>query len=358
MSEEREIGLLLGLLRGDAAFRLEPGSFDAGRLIGLAERHGVAARLWQVAREKEGVITGEDLDHLGNRCRESAMRSLSQLQELKHIAGVLNAAGIGYACIKGPQLSRMVYGREALKESVDLDFLLVHAKDLPAVHDLLTRQGYTRSNLNAYKKPWARKLFLVAKREVAYYNPEHQIAIDLHVRPGANTYLTAGHFKDLLTILAHFDLEGTYVPVLPDEVYFVYLCYHGALHQFSRLAWLLDIRAFLQLKKDSLDYNKMLGIAQRLRTERAVYLALYLLHDYFGDKIPEPLKIHDIRSRRMIFLVKRCQKLIGENDAYGVSWRGRIGKLVYVMLLIRGFAGRVDLIYGIFMRMLAGRLKG
>ena len=356
MREEREIGLLLGLLRGGSGFRIGPGTFDAGRLIGLAERHGVAYRLWQYAREQEGLFAMEQLTRLGNRCRESAMRSLSQLQELKRIAGVLNEKSIGYACIKGPQLSRMVYGREALKESVDLDILLVRAGDLPAVHDMLTHQGYTRSNLNTYKKPWARKLFLVAKREVAYYNPEQKCAIDLHVRPGANTYLTAGRFKDLLTALIPFDLEGTPVPVLPDEAYFVYLCYHGALHQFSRLAWLMDIRAFLQLKKNTLDYAVVRNIASTLWAERHVGLALQLLEDYYGDEIPGPLSGLVTRSNRMRFLASNCRRMIGRDTSYGLSLKGRFGKLVYMMVLLRGWAGKVDWIYGIIMRMLAGRV--
>lgn len=357
MREEWEIGLLLGLLKGDSGFRIEPGTFDAGMLMRLAERHGVAYRLWQFARENEGIFAGEQLTRLGNRCRESAMRSLNQLQELKRIAGVMNEMGIGCACIKGPQLSRMVYGREAQKESVDLDILLVRAGDLQAVHDMLTRQGYTRSNLNAYKKPWTRKLFLVAKREVAYFNPEHQCAIDLHVRPGANTYLTAVRFKDLLNALIPFDLEGTPVPVLPDEAYFVYLCYHGALHQFSRLAWLMDIRAFLQLKKNTMDYAVVRNIASTLWVERHVGLALHLLADYFGDEIPGPLAVLVTRSHRMRFLASNCRRMTGKDESYSGSIRGRFGKLVYMLLLIRGIAGKIDLLYGIMVRLAAGRMK-
>jgi hypothetical protein len=356
-SEECEIGILLKLLRGDASFQLHPGTFDTGRLIRLVERHRVVHALLRITQERKDIFTDEQRARIGNRCREGAMRSLGQLQELKRIAVVLNERGLGYACIKGPQLSRMIYGREALKESVDLDILLVHAADLPEVHQVFTEQGYTRSNLNAYPGAFARKIFLIAKREVHYFNPECQCAIDLHVRPGANTYLTAGRFKDLLLKLVSCDLEGTPMPVLPDEEYFVYLCYHGALHQFSRLAWLMDIRAFLQLKKNTLDYAGVRNIARKLRVERHVGLALHLLEDYFGDEIPRSLLKKMIRSWRMRFLVSNCRLLIGRDVAYGLSLRGRFGKLVYMMVLIRGIAGKIDLLYGIMVRMVAGLLK-
>ena len=355
MRKEEEIALLLGILGGNNGLKVDPGSFDANRLIRLAERHRVVYALWKYGREKEGWFTGEQLARLENRCRDYAMRSLGQLHELKNIASILNERGIAYACIKGPQLSLMIYGREALKESVDLDILLVHAGDLSQVHELLTKAGYTRSNLNDYTGRFTRKLFLMAKREVHYYNRENHIAIDLHARPGANTYLTAGNFKHLLSGLTTSDLEGTPVPVMPDEAYLAYLCYHGALHQFSRLAWLMDIRAFLHLKKDTLDYDRMLAVARTLRSERHLFLALRLLEDYFSEEIPGPLSERIPRTPRMNYLARHCRQMIGKEERYELSRRGRFGKLAYMMVLIRGLSGKLDLLFGIVLRFLMVR---
>jgi hypothetical protein len=144
--------------------------------------------------------------------------------------------------------------------------------------------------------------------------------------------------------------------VLPDEEYFVYLCYHGALHQFSRLAWLMDIRAFLHMKKDSLDYPVLLKIARTLQVERHTGLTLRLLEDYFGDEIPEPLSVLLTHSRRMRFLTKNCHRMAGRETSYGLSLRGRSGKLVYMMVMIKGLAGKIDLLYGIIMRMVVERM--
>jgi hypothetical protein len=46
-----------------------------------------------------------------------------------------------------------------------------------------------------------------------------------------------------------------------------------------------------------------------------------------------------------------------QDEPYGASWRGRSGKLIYMMVLIRGMSGRADLLYGIFLRWLAGLWK-
>jgi|GEM_PF-2797433 hypothetical protein len=357
MSKETEIGLLLKILGGDAGLQVIPGSVDTGRLIRLAERHRVVYHLRQFAHEHTRVFSDEQIAGLNKRCHEGALRSLNQLRELKRIAGAMNERGIGYVCIKGPQLSRMIYGREALKESVDLDFILVNAGDLLEAHAVLTELGYTFSNLNEYRKRLNRKLFLIAKREVYYYNRDNRSAIDLHIRPGSNTYLTAGLFRGFLSPLSASDLDGTPVPVLPDEAYFAYLCYHGALHQFSRLAWLMDIRAFLQLKRGTLDYNRLLEIAYSLHAERHLFLALRLLEEYFNDEIPEPLSKLVIRSPRIHFLASNCRSMIGRDTSYGLSLKGRFGKLLYMMVLLRGWTGKVDWIYGIIMRMLVGMIR-
>ncbi len=61
------------------------------------------------------------------------------------------------------------------------------------------------------------------------------------------------YFSDVFNDLETFDLDGHPVTIFAREQYLVYLCYHGALHQFSRLGWLMDIRAFVATFRDVLD---------------------------------------------------------------------------------------------------------
>jgi hypothetical protein len=217
------------------------------------------------------------------------------------------------------------------------------------VHEIFAQLGYTESNLNDYPGKWRRKIFLVAKREVHYFNKENKCAIDLHIRPGANTYITAKYFKGFLADLKTFDLEGTPVPVLQDEAYFVYLCYHGALHQFIRLAWLLDIRAFLQQKEKTLDREKIKNIARTLNVERSVALALLLLEQYFGDPFVASLN-YNVQSDRVWELASKCHKMLSSKPGYVLSIKGRLDKVLYIMKLVKGLPGKIDWFYGIFMR--------
>lgn len=357
MNEDLEIQLLLQIVKGGKAPALSP-PFDNGRLMDLALRHRVGYYLMQYAQQHKELFSPQQITGLDERCRQSALRSLRQLSEVKRIAEALTRERIGFACIKGLQLSRMVYGREALKESVDIDIMLTDSGDLMKVHDLLNSIGYTRSNLNQYKGRLKRRIFLIAKREIHYFSRETRCAIDLHVRPGANTYLTTRYFNGFLSTLKTDDLEGTTVPVLPDEAYLAYLCYHGSLHRYSRLAWLLDIRAFLKVKSSTLDYSKLMHTARQIHAERHVCLTFLLLEKYFNDQIP--LYISELQAfrqmcgtKRMKYLVSVCTAALGRDYDYEMTLRARIEKVIFMMLLVDSLASRIDWLYGIGMRVLA-----
>ncbi len=344
-----EIEILLRILKGEDLSDCSRGEWDVTALTQLALRHKQAYPLLQFARQYSSLFPGDLFPQIENHCRKSAFQSLSQLNELKRIAGRLNESGIPIVVIKGPQLSRMLYGREAMKESVDLDIMLVNGNDLPTVHALLTEAGYTHSNLNDYPGKIRRKLFLIAKREVSYYNPGNRIAIDLHIRPGANTYLTESRFNDFFQRLQQYDLEGTPVTILSDEAYFVYLCYHGALHQFARLAWLADIRAFLKVKAEGMDFNKVQAIAGKWRVMNCVDLALRLIKNYFQEEyLPYALP----ESWRLKYLASCCKKVLYKKPGYGIALSGRINKTIYIGFLLEGLAARIDWLFGITMRKL------
>lgn len=352
----REVQALLAVLSGYEDRQIGLKDIDKGRLTELALRHRLSHDMLQYARRHPDFLQPEHIRILEERCRQNALTSLLQLQELVKISERLRSRHIPFAVIKGQQLSRMLYGREASKESVDLDLMLPDAADLPEVMKLLEALGYTRSNLSSYRQGWRRKFFLLAKREVACINPVNQCAVDLHIRPGANTYLTAGRFEGFFDDLRDFELEGTVLRVPPDEKYLVYLCYHGSLHQFSRLAWLTDIRAFIQTRKENPDYTKVLAIACKLRVERSLILALLLLKEYFGDPVPPDLVSQSVRTWRMRFLASVCCSQLHRDPQYGLSLQGRIVKFMYVMVLLKGTAARMDWVFGIIMRMLVKML--
>ncbi len=350
---EGEVRILLKILKGRVVQGLTDDRFDPEKLIRLARMHRVTYQLYVFALGHPSVFDTFQMEILADRCRQHAFHSLNQLNELIRVAADFQQSGIQIVVLKGPQLARMVHGREALKESVDLDILLVHGADLEQAHILLTNAGYTHSNLNVHPGKLSRKIFLIAKREVHYFNPRIKSHIDLHVRAGANTYLTDGLFRDIFKELETYDLDGHPVTIFALEQYLVYLCYHGALHQFSRLGWLMDIRAYVQVYKDQLDYGKVISLAGRIKSETSLFLSFYLLKKYFDDDIPVVITQSMPGNRRFNYLVNSCYEMLSREPGYGLTLAGRTTKLAYMMRLIKNVPGRMDLLYGIFMRFLS-----
>jgi hypothetical protein len=353
---ETEWKILLQILKGTAHEGISPGDYDTGRLIQLAGIHRLSYPLLVFSQSHPGWFSPAQKEALSLGCRDNALLSLAQLRELIRVAQNFFRTGIPFVVIKGPQLAHMIYGREALKESVDLDIMLVHGADIGKAHLLLSGTGFTKSNLDAHPGKLSRKIFLIAKREVHYVNPGTGIHIDLHVRAGANTYFTKNRFRHFFDTLETYDLEGQPVNILPPEQYLVYLCYHGSLHQFSRLAWLMDIRAYIHVKRDILNYQKVISLARDLKAERSLFLTMTLLNHLFGDEIPGVILQDMTQKGRIRFLASRCIRMLSRDSSYGLSLQGRFNKLVYIMILIRGFAGRIDWLYGIVMRILAARI--
>ncbi len=350
---EKEIKILLKILQGPGE-NFEPGNpFDEGKLVRLAEMHRVTHPLYAFALSHPGFLNSSRVELLSQRCRRNAMRSLDQLRELIHITGEFQRAAIPVVVIKGPQLARMVHGREALKESVDLDILLKEGADLGRAHLLLTGAGYSQSNLNDHPGKLSRKIFLVAKREVHYFNPRNKSQIDLHIRAGANTYLTAGLFRHIFEELETFDLDGQPVTILAREQYLVYLCYHGALHQFSRLGWLMDIRAFMLAYQDVLDYEKIISLARDIKAEKALFLAFILLKQYFEDEVPLVIEKIIPRNNRFRFLADSCKKMLSCGPDYSLTLKARTRRLIFMMALINNVPGRLDFLFGILIRQFA-----
>lgn len=339
---------LLTLLRGETP---QPAT-DA--LVTLAQMHRVSYEVWRYAQHNPGFLTKRQLEKLDAHCRSNALKALDQLLELTRVSRAFHEEGIAYASVKGQQLSRMLYGRHAQKESVDLDLLLARAADLNKAHALLTAMGYAQSSLNRYRGRFARRVYLIGKREVDYFNPSNQSRIDLHLRPGANTYLTAYHFRNFFMELETTVIDGYPIFIPPPEQYFAYLCYHGALHQFMRLGWLMDIRAFLAVKGKELDMNKVWRQAANMGATRHLQLALILLRDWFGDEIPVVLRAKMKEGPRLRLLARICRRGLSRPSGYPLTLAGRTGKFVYMMILLRGLSARMDWLYGIVTRQIAG----
>jgi hypothetical protein len=174
--------------------------------------------------------------------------------------------------------------------------------------------------------------------------------VDLHVKPLANTIITRYRCRNFFSDLQYLPFEGITVPVLPPEKYFVYLCHHGACHQFSRLGWLLDIRSFYDQQKEIMVMDKILFVADSIKTGRSVCLAFYLLEGLFHVPMPEKIKQAIGHSGTIEWLAKNCLKAIAYEKGDDLKIKARFDRIFYLMRLTRSLAGKVDVVLSVLLR--------
>lgn len=345
-----ELKIFLDILSGKEDIQIPEAGLNKDLIIRLILMHRVTGQFIKYARHHPGTFSAKHMETLDRRAKSNAARSLVQLNELIRIGREFNRKGISYACIKGPQLSRMLYEKEALKESVDLDIMLVNVSQLKIANRQLVVLGYDRSNLNDFKGWLGRKMFLLGKREIHYLNSDAGCHVDLHVRTIANAYFTAGRFRNFFSDLQKYDLEGVTVPVLSAEKYLVFLCHHGAVHQFQRLAWLMDIRFFILRMANKLDIYKAARIAESMRIHHSFYLTMFLLKDLFRNEIPDSIVDRYQYNRSIRFMISESRHIWSRDYAYMFTLRGRIVRMIYLMMLSSGMGGKLDLLLGILIR--------
>ena len=345
---DKETVMLIRLLQGKQTSSELTGLTSTEKLIKAARKHRVSHFLFNALKKAEYLSSDLQFKALETFCLRAAGRSLVQAHELKKICLILNREAIGFTVIKGTSLSAIIYGKDVFKTSTDLDIMLHKPSDFQHVHRILEGAEYFSEHMNKRPSLFKRNLFLLAKREAYYVNRRQKCLVDLHIRPGANTYLTRKYFREFFKDLRSYNFEGIELFIPSNEKYLVYLCYHGALHQFSKLVWLMDIRAFI--RNIRLNTENIKKEAQAIHAERSLVLALYLMKQYFNDEIPEDLKLLVRPSWRIKMLAGICTYQWDKTPEYPFSVHARCRKFIYIMLLIKGLAGRIDYIIGIFLR--------
>jgi hypothetical protein len=342
--------LNLEAIRANATLTDYKDNNEFQKLVALSRWHTTDFYLFNYFQRFPHLISAEQQQQFRDKMTQKAVKSLRQLSELITICKSFNSRNLLYSVIKGPHLARMLYGNEAVKVSVDLDLLMVNPGDLADFHRALSDLGYTCFEQKILKGIWKQRLFISAKREVHFYNRTAGYAVDLHVRPFANTILTRNRYRNFFSDLKLVPFEGINIPVIPYEKYFVYLCHHGACHQFSRIGWLLDIRNYYLQKKETLDIEKLIAVAHSLNIGRSVYLVFYMLEILFKIPIPEKLTQTSDHHLTIKWLALNCLYAISYEKGESLRVKARVYRIVYLMKLSQGLAGKVDVMLSVFLR--------
>jgi hypothetical protein len=211
--------------------------------------------------------------------RENAERNLLLTGELVRVLTALASDGVQAVPFRGPVLAKRAYGDIRLRQFNDLD-VLVRRGDVSRASACLASLGY---------REWDRSSVPVRTREQVMHHRvfspnQGRALLELHwqITPRWFGYaLDAGAWGRL----DRLELAGQQVAVLAAEDLLISHCLHGALHGWTRLAWIADVARVLAAEP-SMDWERLGQLAERQGARRALYLGLLLAQDLLGLPLP------------------------------------------------------------------------
>jgi hypothetical protein len=266
---------------------LEPAAHErVGRLIG--QRVDWNAVIEQAARwEVEPAVFGnlrsdfpqaippETLAAITERERTARAFALSRTLQVVDLCRVFAASHVPAIVLKGPALAIQAYGDCSRRTFADID-LLVPKEKLAEARAVVAARGYTPK----FGEHMADRLV------------RGQHALEFSGR-GPNIEI---HWA-LLSRHLRFDLgpdelwnqaigvqcaDGE-IPSLSPPHLFLYLCAHGAKHEWMKFRWVCDV-AQLARRLSRSQAELVVELAARTSSRRIVELALRLSREIFGDE--------------------------------------------------------------------------
>ncbi len=275
-------------LQGAQAARIEAAhaeGIDWGVFLALIGRHGLVVSPEPLRGTLGGRLPGQVSEQLAARKAAACRAALRHAAELVRIERAFRAEGIEMLPMKGVLLSQQLYGDPAMRACRDLD-LLVQPDRLWEAGEILVTQGYRCIYPDFGMTPRRRQWVLRYGSHFVYHRGDSGQLVELHWHL---TQWRAEHVAELWGHCRSLPLMGSTFQALRDEALILFLCDHGAKHEWRRAKWLVDVAAFLAQDRDPF-WDQILALADRYGVSRPLAEAGMLTHWLFDVPLPPPLR--------------------------------------------------------------------
>ncbi len=234
------------------------------------------------------------------RVKAIIFKQLEIIASIKTIHLQLQTKLIPHVFLKGPVLSSQLYAKQLLRYSADID-LLVSTDFLKKAHECLYSLGYeTKTNIYEILNS-AKKIKLPSQKDAIYTHPKYSFRVELHWKTELIECILSKKddfwYKNTIKSCA---FQGINLPVFPDMLNVIYLCFHASKHSWLRAHWLTDIVIFI--KKQNIKLGDLLIFSAKYKLQNLVKEAFFLAYYW--------LEIEDFRDYAEDFSVKQRFKLL------------------------------------------------
>jgi Uncharacterised nucleotidyltransferase len=212
---------------------------------------------------------------------ENFQRNLYLTSELLKLGRLFAAQQIPMLSFKGPILAQIAYGNLGLRQFLDLDILVPEA-DVVRASELLVSQGYQpQFELTASQQA----VYAGLRNEHCFWHEEKQVCVDLHWSILPRHFSFTPDPQLLWGKIERVEFGAQSIATLTPEHLLLFLCAHGAKHNWWRLYWICDLAELLRTHPD-LDWDSIHSLSGRFGTKRMLLLGLYLAQQLLGTVLP------------------------------------------------------------------------
>ncbi|MDX2346304.1 MAG: nucleotidyltransferase family protein [Legionella sp.] len=263
-------------------------NLDEQRFLELLHEERVLLLVYQ-------VLTGDLKPHvpsnlmacLSQKSKITLTRQLALMVTQRDIEKAFQAEKISHVFLKGPSLNQMLWGRRMMRYSGDLD-LLILPKDIFRAHIILKQLKF-KTALSEKKLRFHQHLNKIStKKDAVYWHEDLSQCIELHWKSGSTEFI--------------FKPKDAWVHGIDDELHALYLCLHAARHSWSRLIWLVDIIALIELKQ--LDIMQLRVLAKKRKITPVIDEMILLAKQWLGIHLLPEKSLSKLK-KRATFLDKR-----------------------------------------------------
>lgn len=259
-------------------------SADWQSLINLSKNHDVSACLYFNLKMLPGVVPEAVLSELSKICIANLGHIFQIRAETMKINCAFERAGIRTVHFKGLTLGERYYGDGNFRQPADVD-VLVDPDHAIQAQEILTQCGYRYGHDEAsfrvvkslLKSPYSLRFL----SQIALYGP---VTIDLHWRVFDNGFI---HLPPDVVYenTSKQEVVDAELTVFNPEMLFIIVCAHGVCSSWWRLKWIVDVAQILH--SQSLDWQRLKGLARITRSERMIALGCSLASLLPGVVVPE-----------------------------------------------------------------------
>lgn len=257
-------------------------------LLACIIRHRTPGLAWHKIAPHADALPGDLVNGLREMAIRNTQRALAHTAETIRLYTAFQNAGLDALPLKGACLSQQIYCSPGLRYAGDIDILVAESRLSEADHTL-QQLGYERVSPGF---PWSdsRARLYRWHTHTAYYRhatrcPELELHWRLHANPSLHP-IDYDAFRDTCETVMLADKN---MPVLPPAEQLVYLCSHGARHNWRRLHWLCDLPPLMQLVDANDQRDWFQHRVRSLGLERTVQQSLTLCDRIWPDMTPSPL---------------------------------------------------------------------